>query len=147
MRSADRVSASARTAHVAILALAGFLYGAPATAQTVYRCVQKGKPVSLQSTPCENGATTTKTREYLPERSPTANELAWQRYRTEREMQARNEAQHAQSRSGVTVVLPSGGGACEQAKAERDAWERRVGLSRTIDGMRAWQDYVYRACR
>lgn len=45
------------------------------------------------------------------------------------------------------AVLPAGGGACAQAKAGRDAWERSVGLGRTIDGIRYWQGRVYRACR
>lgn len=132
---------------VVVLTLIGLLSAAPAASQTIYRCVQKGKPVSLQSMPCENGAATTKTRDYVPERKPTANELAWKRYRIEREMQARNTARRDQRDSGTAVVLPAGGNACERAKAERDAWERRVGLNRTIDGMRDWQDYVYRACR
>ncbi|HZX81619.1 MAG TPA: hypothetical protein VFE72_11785 [Lysobacter sp.] len=120
---------------------------APLSAQTVYRCVQKGKPVSLQSTPCTEGATTTREIPYTPEAAPTANELAWKRYRIEREMAARNQALQSRSRSGSAVVLPAGGDACAQAKADRDAWERRVGLRRTIDGMRLWQDRVQRACR
>lgn len=89
----------------------------------------------------------TKAVPYVPEAMPTANELAWKRYRTEREMAARNQAQRTQSHSQSAVVVPAGGGECAQAKAARDAWERRVGLNRTIDGMRTWQDYVYRACR
>lgn len=132
---------------MATAVLVCLVFTAPATAQTVYRCVQKGKPVSLQSTPCGAGAATTKTLDYVPERTPTANELAWKRYRIEREMQARSQAQRARAASGSAAVLPAGGSACERAKAERDAWERRVGLNRTIDGLRAWQEHVYRACR
>lgn len=135
---------------VALLLAVAMSLGAvfPLPAQTLYRCVQQGKPVSLQSTPCAAGAKTTKAVPYTPDAQPTANELAWKRYRTEREMAARNQAMRwQQATSGPAVVLPAGGSACEQAKADRDAWERRVGLSRTIDGMRAWQEHVYRACR
>ena len=149
MRWADRTVPIGPCMRVAALGIVIALGCAipPLPAQTVYRCVQKGKPVSLQSTPCNAGAATTKTRDYIPEPSPTANDLAWKRYRIEREMAMRNRAQRAATPSGRAAVLPAGGSACERAKAERDAWERRVGLGRTIDGMRAWQDYVYRACR
>ena len=43
--------------------------------------------------------------------------------------------------------MPVGGSDCAQARADRDAWERRVGLQRSVDGMRAWQERVYEACR
>lgn len=146
-RASRDVTASRHVMPVAGIVLSWALIACPATAQTIYRCVQKGRPVSLQSTPCDRGAATTRTRHYTPEPAPTANDLAWKRYRIEREMALRNQAQRAGAASGSVVVLPAGGSACAQAKAERDAWERRVGLNRTIDGMRAWQERVYHACR
>lgn len=117
-----------------------------ASAQAVYRCVQKGKPVSFQSEPCGGNARTTDIRGYVPERTPTANELAWQRYRTEQEMAARNAAAR-QASVGTTVNLSVDEPSCAQTKAARDAWERRMGLKRSLDGMRYWQDRVYEACR
>ncbi|TCZ87732.1 hypothetical protein [Lysobacter sp. N42] len=117
-----------------------------AAAQVVYRCVEKGKPVSLQSHPCEGAARATATRAYVPERAPTANELAWRHYRTEREMALRN-ARLRQPVAPAGAVLPAGGDACAQAKADRDDWERRAGLSRDLDSLRAWQERVQRACR
>lgn len=129
------------------LALLAALVPSPLRAQAVYRCVQKGKPVSYQTDPCPKQATISAIREYVPEPRPTANELAWKRYRIEQEMAARHRAS-AQPAQHVTLVQNRNEGpTCSQAKAERDAWERRVGLSRTIDGLRWWQDYVQRACR
>ena len=80
------------TARSLALALALASPAATVPAQVVYRCVQKGRPVSLQSEPCSGKAKTTDIRGYVPERTPTANELAWKRYRTEQEMTARNAA-------------------------------------------------------
>jgi hypothetical protein len=131
---------------VVLLVLIAGLPAARAPAQSVYRCVQKGKPVSLQSEPCDSKATTTGIRGYVPERTPTAHELAWKRYRTEQEMAARNRAAR-QSSITTTVNVPVDNPDCAQAKAARDAWERQMGLQRSIDGMRYWQDRVYRACR
>lgn len=137
----------AAPALAALLSIALVFPWQPVRAQAVYRCVEAGKPVSLQSTPCDRGAATTRVRAYMPEPSPSANDLAWKRYRTEREMAMRHQAQRMAPPVANATVLPVGGGACAQAKAERDAWERRVGLQRTIDGMRAWQEHVHRACR
>lgn len=132
---------------LAVLLVAAAMWSPAVAAQAVYRCVEKGKPVSYQTDPCPRQATISAIREYVPERNPTENELAWRRHRTEREMAARNRAA-AQPAQHVTVVQNrTEGPTCAQARAERDAWERRVGLGRTIDGLRWWQDYVQRACR
>ena len=130
----------------AVLALTLAAFAEAASAEAVYRCVQKGKPVSLQSEPCDSRAKTTSIRGYVPERAPTANELPWQRYRTEQEMAARNAAARQASLT-TTVNLPADKPSCAQTKAARDAWERRMGLRRSLDGMRYWQDRVYEACR
>lgn len=137
-----------RTVLLSIALACGLAGLSEAVAQVVYRCVEKGKPVSLQSHPCEGAARATATRAYVPERAPTANELAWRRYRTEQEMALRN-ARPSQpvAPAGAGAVLPAGGDACARAKAERDDWERRVGLSRDLDSLRAWQERVQRACR
>lgn len=128
------------------LLLALMLAGAQDTrAQAVYRCVEKGKPVTFQNAPCDIKAKTTAVRGYVPDRTPTANELAWKRYNTEREMAVRNR--RATAGGGAAAVMPAGGSACAAEQAALDAWERRVGLNRTVDGLRYWQDRVSRACR
>lgn len=127
----------------ALLALAS----TTVSAQAVYRCVQPGKPASYQTDPCPKGTRIDAIRGFTPERNPTANELAWKRYRTEREMAVRNRASAQQQAQYVAVPDQPSGPSCADAKAARDAWERRVGLSRTIDQLRWWQDYVQRACR
>jgi hypothetical protein len=136
-----------KTIAVGILLCGAICTASTASAQAVYRCVEKGKPVSFQNRPCRPGATVTGVRAYVPEPTPSANELAWKRYRLEQEMAARNRRARPSAGSGSAVVMPVGGDGCAQAKADRDAWERRVGLGRTIEGMRYWQDHVYRACR
>lgn len=130
----------------ALVAVAACLPAARVPAQAVYRCVEKGKPVSFQNEPCGARARVTAIRPYVPDRTPGENELAWKRYRTEQEMAARNRAAR-QSGGATGAVMPVGGDACAQAKADRDAWERSVGLQRSVDGMRVWQDRVYQACR
>lgn len=149
MRWTDRYGFHVRCCglDLAVLLTAAALWSPSVSAQAVYRCVEKGKPVSYQTDPCPKQATISAIREYVPDRQPTANELAWKRYHTEQEMAARNRAA-AQPTQHVTIVENrTEGPSCAQAKADRDAWERRVGLSRTIDGLRWWQDYVQRACR
>lgn len=125
--------------------LAGFT--SASAAQAVYRCVQPGKPVSYQTDPCPKAARIDSIREFTPERNPTANELAWKRYRTEQEMAARNLASAQHQAHYVAVPDQTSGPSCADAKAARDAWERRVGFSRTVDQLRWWQGYVQRACR
>jgi hypothetical protein len=100
-----------------------------------------------QSVPCDGKARTTSIRGYVPEPVPTANELAWKRYRTEQEMAARYNAPRYRTGYSTTVVVPTDSNDCAAAKAGRDAWERQMGLKRSIDGMRIWQDRVYQACR
>lgn len=129
------------------LVLSTFAMSPRSEAQAVYRCVEKGKPVSFQNTPCSAKAKITAIRDYVPERAPTPNELAWKRHRIEQEMAARNRQARSTPAAATGAVLPVGTDACTRAKAERDAWERRVGLHRTVEGLRFWQDHVYRACR
>lgn len=85
MQSRDAARPPTGAVRVVVLLL-GVLASTSVPAQAIYRCVQKGKPVSLQSEPCKNTAKTTAVRRYTAERAPTANELAWQRHRTEQEM-------------------------------------------------------------
>lgn len=128
------------------LLLAGFTAAAPA--QLVYRCTAKGKPTTFQNAPCGAGRKTASATAYTPDPTPTANDLAWQRYRTDQEMRRRGAAGRASaSRAFVTNAPSPPRESCADAKAARDAWERLVGLSRTVDGLRYWTDRVSRACQ
>jgi hypothetical protein len=75
--------------------------------------------------------------------------LAVRRQRIDAEMAARRRAQARRSTMTLqsSAVRSAGDGIdCERAKAMRDQWERDVGLRRTIDLMRHWQDFVYQHC-
>jgi hypothetical protein len=147
MRSVDVRCGFPAWQTVALVLTLGVAAAPPASAQAVYRCEQKGKPVSLQSLPCDGRAKTTAIRGYVPEPAPTANELAWKRYRTDQEMTARNNSMRRAAGYSTTVVVPSDNETCAEAKAARDAWEKRMGLNRSLSGLRIWQDRVYQACR
>ncbi len=119
-----------------------------AHAQAVYRCAQKGKPVTFQSQPCSGQARLTAVRPYTPERSPTASELSYQRAVTDAQWRERVQAMRGgTAASAAQVSGPDASNECAQAKANRDAWERQYGLNRSIDGLREWQEIVHRACR
>ncbi|MFD0738111.1 hypothetical protein ACFQZQ_02245 [Lysobacter koreensis] len=127
-----------------------------ARGQAVYKCVAKGRPPSYQSQPCPSSSRIAAIREYRPEAPPTHEQLLERR---RREAQGRQDSAYLSRIAGTDRqagrqrdsarghVLPTGGNACESAKRDRDAWERRVGLSRSYDALRAWNDTVHRACR
>lgn len=101
-----------------------------ASAQTIYRCVENGRPVSFQTEPCSPRARTASARPYTPEPSPTANELAWKRYNTEVEMRSRGARASSGAAAGHVIVAspgPADGVTCSEAKARRDDWERNAG--------------------
>ena len=50
-----------------VLLLLGFFLGDVAGAQSVYKCVAKGKTTSFQSAPCAAGTTTARTMLAIPE--------------------------------------------------------------------------------
>ena len=50
-----------------VLLLLGFFLGDVASAQSVYKCVAKGKTTSFQSAPCAAGTTTARTMLAIPE--------------------------------------------------------------------------------
>lgn len=128
------------------LLLAGMASAVPA--QVLYRCTAKGKPTTFQHEPCTAGTKTASVAAYSPDPAPSANDLAWQRYRTEQEMRRRHSAERAAPGRTYVVQMPlPARESCSAAKAERDAWERKVGLSRTVDQLRYWTERVSRACQ
>jgi len=123
---------------IALLAVAALCVTGSANAQVVYRCVEKGKPVSLQSDPCPAQAQVTKVREFVPQADVPVRRV---------EAQRPAPASSAPQPRWIQQDAPQPYDECAAAKAERDAWERRVGLSRTYDQLRAMNDMVARACR
>ena len=130
--------------HRSIIA-AGLLLAATATpAQTVYRCVEKGKPVSFQNAPCGPSARATTATAYTPDPPPTAAQVA--RLEAMRREVERRRARRP-SRVYAAPAAPDGGSYCANVKADRDRWERAAGLSRTYDQLASWNERVRQACR
>jgi len=152
--TADTADHRGRTAWLAASWAAVLLLPVPdAAAQAIYKCVVRGKPPSYQSEPCATNARVAAVRPYQPEPVPSAQDL---QARRDRERRARQDSAYLSTLAGTTgravapsrgAIVPVGSGQCEATKRERDAWERRVGLNRTIDALRAWNDRVYAACR
>jgi hypothetical protein len=128
-----------------------FIFVDDADAQAVYRCVEKGKPVSFQTEPCSPAATISKIREFDPEPEPSAYE---RRVRAYREAKGREDSaylrQLATGGSAAAHVIPQGRSAsqsqCENARRQRDQWERTAGLNRSYDSVRAMNAMVAKAC-
>ena len=120
----------------------------PASAETVYRCVEKGKAVSFQTEPCKGAARTTTMTGFVPEREAPAEVRA---RRVQQEMDWRNaEARIAAASTLHIVEAPRAnvdGLSCFAAKEQRDAWERAHPLERNVDSLRRWQEFVAQHCR
>lgn len=117
------------------------LLAAPTFAQTVYKCAQKGKPVSFQSEPCPAGARTVKSVAAIPERyTPPAYRPA-----------ARQDVQWDTVVSNNTLSKPDERAArragCDSAKANRARTLERVGLRRTYDLLSQLDASVDAACK
>lgn len=119
-----------------------------AQAQTIFKCVVKGKPVTYQTSPCPAQAQAN-VRQFLPYREPTAAELYARRMKEQRDSEylARVAGRSATAATSGAAIGPATSSACETAKRERDNYERSAGLNRSYDGLRAWNDHVARACR
>lgn len=115
-------------------------FATSAHAHAVYKCVARGNAVSFQDEPCGPGETTAAVRGFtpapeVPEAIPVPARRAATRTRERRTSRA--------TRREVSAARD----ACAEARARRDDWERRVGLKRTYDQLRHWNDTVSRACR
>ncbi|MDG2524220.1 DUF4124 domain-containing protein [Stenotrophomonas sp. HITSZ_GD] len=126
---------------VRALAIALLLVSCPAAAQQVYKCV-KGKQVSYQSDPCENGpAAKAWDATPVPEQS---NAEKWRLYRIQQELRQRNAPQPSY---GWAASSPSTTSACESVKAQRDAAYAQVGLKRSFEFSSYWDNRVQQACK
>ncbi|HRF83149.1 MAG: DUF4124 domain-containing protein [Xanthomonadales bacterium] len=120
----------------------------PATAPAqVFKCV-RGKEVSYQSAPCEPGQATQKEWRSVDYAPPSAAEL--QRIRETEQATRRRDAQlrsGGYQRAGSARVAATGIGRCDEAKAVRDRELYKLGPWRSIKQLRAWDEYVAKACR
>lgn len=122
---------------VRIIVAALLLLSATAQAETMYRCVAKSGAVAYQDYPCGSNARQTGVAVFTPDPVPA--------YRPP----ARSASRSTGTARGASAVLhnvPLQTDRCARVRAERDAWENAVGLRRTFDDLRRWQDRVNAAC-
>ena len=130
------------------LVLCAVLAALPAVASAqVFKCT-RGKEVSYQSAPCEPGQSTGKEWPSVDYAPPSAADL--QRSRETEQATRRRDAQLrgvGRPRGASTREAATGIGRCDDAKAVRDRELYKLGPRRSIQQLRAWDDYVARACR
>lgn len=132
---------AARTAHrEGRLLIIAILLAAPvlcANAQTLYRCVQSGKPTSYQNNPCPPTAKTASATDYVPERnvSPPRAPAPATRYG--------RGAMGGQFHNIPRATSPS---ACEFAKQHRENVLGKNNQGGNVDIRRQLNDAVARAC-
>lgn len=123
-----------------------------AFAQQVFKCVVPGKPVSYQSDPCPGQA------EKAWDAVPDADNpyLRARLAQMDREVRQRRAAQRPYTAStgggrAIGASIPSrsisSSGACESARAQRDAVYRAAGHRRSFAVSRTMDDAVYNACK
>ena len=118
----------------ALLAAAAF----PAEAQTLYRCVEKGKPTSYQNVPCPDAAKTASAIDYVPERSVPARYPTVASARPHYRRPAR-----AQLHSIPRASSPT---ACDAAKRRRESVLGTNNQGGNVDLRRQLNDAVARDC-
>lgn len=127
---------------IALLLLA---FAAAVQGQTIHKCV-KGSQVTYQSDPCAAGEKhagswgtwTTSSPSYGRVTTPQPAQV---------QARATPSPQYRYSEpQGAAIMI--GGAACADARAKREAWLRSPqGRDAGIDGRRAWDDFVWNACR
>ena len=109
-----------------------------ADAQTLYRCVQEGRPTSYQNAPCPATAKTSSAVEYQPERSVPA------RYPTA--APARRHPRHSVRAQLHSIPRASSPTACDAARQRRENVLGTNNQGGNVDVRRVLNDAVARAC-
>lgn len=111
---------------------------APGTAgaQTVYKCVVKGKPTSFQNEPCPAGQKTAKAVSYTPETVAP--------YRPD--VQARPYARRSDNQQMALMPISTKPSACEMARSHRDRVLGKNNQGGNYDVRVSLNDAVQRAC-
>lgn len=129
------------------MTMAGLLlmHAKPGLAEVIHRCRTTSAEIVYQQTPC-GALRSAGERHYTPE--PDSAPLDVGRSTSK---QAGRSATRGRASAGVARRRLAGSGedrigSCASVRAQRDAWERRVGLSRTYADLRHWTDAVARAC-
>lgn len=109
-----------------------------ADAQTLYRCVQKGKPTSYQNAPCPDAAKTASAVDYVPERNVPA------RYPTP--APARPYYRRPARAQLHSIPRASSPTACDAARQHRESVLGTNNQGGNVDVRRVLNDAVARAC-
>jgi hypothetical protein len=126
--------------------------GSVSAQQQVYKCVVPGKPVSYQSQPCPGQAV--RAWDAVPDADNPY--LRARLADMDREVRQRRAAQRPYTAStgggrAIGASIPSrtvsSSGACESARAQRDAVYRAAGHRRSFAVSRTMDDAVYNACK
>lgn len=117
------------------------LVAAPPTAaaQTLYRCVEKGKPTLFQADPCPASAKTASAVGYVPE----ANARPYQPAPVHTTRPHRAQPSQAHLHSIPVAGSPTD---CELARKHRDAVLGTNNQAGSVDVRRVLNDAVARAC-
>lgn len=125
-----------RTTMSSLLA-AGMICSGPAQAQTLYKCVSKGKPTSFQSEPCSGLQREAKAVAYTPDAvGPYRPDTASRPY----------QASGYRSQATATTITKQTTTACEIAKSTRDQVLGRNNQSGGYEVRVRLNDAVQRAC-
>lgn len=127
---------------IGMMLLGVLLWPGTGAAETIHRCRTTEGDIRYQQIPCSGSAKPAGERHYKPE--PDSTPL-----HNERSPQSRRVALGPRAKQRKSRVSDAGDRAasCEETRLRRDAWERRVGLGRTYDDLRRWNDAVAWACK
>lgn len=113
--------------------------GLGAHAQTVHRCVQKGRPTVFQNQPCPSGATTAPTLAYVPD--PDAPP-----YRPSTTRAPQSEPRRRARAHSLRITAPASPSACESARRHRDSVLGSKNQGGNVDVRRVLNHAVAKAC-
>lgn len=123
----------------------------------LYRCVDQSGATSIQNVPCPASSSVT-WAQAVPAESPLQSSLRqqeWNRQQAEARLR-QEEARFAASTGGGNTsqayypapsARQSNSARCQDAKNARDQAYRIAGNNRTFEMIRAWNDFVFEACK
>ena len=121
-----------------------------ASAQSVYKCVDKGGIPSFQSDPCGDHAQISKVWDATPERLNEAERRrrydANQKAATDAAYLRRLAAGTPRHSGGTAVSIPRETNHCSDARQRRDQFYANT-PRRTSKDMERWSKFVYDACK
>ena len=126
----------------------------PPHGDTLYKCVSPAGAVSIQQEPCTGKDKTAWRRDAPPEYVSPDEQARRNQERLQHDEDARELSRRAgtdQQQSYITTYQQLDHrsiqqSACQQAKSNRDAVLKQVGLRRTYDLLRSLNDAVFEAC-